>query len=79
MNFMKVNIKGVLLDSIEKEYEFEGKKGISYQLILYQFGKLQNIKVNKEVYDKYRYCINEELELECDIFIKGSYNLSYKG
>ena len=47
---MKVNIKGVLLDSIEKEYEFEGKKGTSYQLVIYQEGKLQHVKVPFELY-----------------------------
>ena len=32
---MKVIIKGILLDTIEKDYEFEGKKGVSYQLVIY--------------------------------------------
>ena len=76
---MKVIIKGILLDTIEKDYEFEGKKGVSYQLVIYQEGKLQNVKVPFDLYNLYKDELNKNIELVCDIFCKGSYSLSFKG
>lgn len=76
---MLLKIKGTLLDLIEKEYEFEGKKGISYQLVIYSEGVLQKVKVNHETFNEYKYYLNQEVELECNVFIKGSYSLSFKG
>lgn len=72
-------IKGILVDALEKEYEFEGKKGISYQLVIYSEGNLNKVKVPQEIYKEYVYELNKEIELECNIFIKGSYSLTYRG
>ena len=69
---MKVIIKGILLDTIEKDYEFEGKKGVSYQLVIYQEGKLQNVKVPFDLYNLYKDELNKNIELVCDILNKDS-------
>lgn len=76
---MKILVKGQLLDLIEKEYEFEGKNGVSYQLVIYSNGELLKVKVNNEIFDLYKYSLGQEIEILCDIFIKGSYSLSFKG
>lgn len=76
---MKILVKGQLLDLIEKEYEFEGKNGVSYQLVIYSNGELLKVKVTNEVFNEYKYLLGQEIEILCDIFVKGSYSLSFKG
>lgn len=75
---MIVNVKGVLLDTVAKNYEFNGKKGITYQLVIYSDGVLQKVKVDEKTYLDYKELINQELEFECNLFVNGSYSLSYK-
>ena len=76
---MIVNLKGILLDAIKKEYDFNGKNGISYQLLIYCEGVLQKVKVSQETYIEYKNYINQDIELNCNLFVNGSYSLTFKG
>lgn len=73
---MEVVVKGKLLDVLEKEYEFEGKQGISCRAVIYDNGKLEQIKVPRETVKHYRNMIGQDVDLKCSLFINGKYSLT---
>lgn len=74
---MEILVQGKLLDVLSKEYEFEGQKGISYQLVIYQNGSMEKIKVTRETGDGFKNKVGQDISLKCKIFINGKYSLSY--
>lgn len=73
---MEILVQGKLLDVLNKEYEFEGQKGISYQLIVYSTGSLEKIKVTRETAEMFKPKVGQDVNLKCKIFINGKYSLS---
>lgn len=73
---MEILVQGKLLDVLSKEYEFEGQKGISYQLVVYQNGSMEKIKVSKDTSEHFKAKVGQDVNLKCKIFINGKYSLS---
>lgn len=73
---MKVVVEGQLMKAKKKDYEFEGKKGTSYKLDIYDGDRLETVSVSAEVYAEHKNMIGDEVSLECSIFSK-SYNLKH--
>lgn len=72
---MEVNISGQLMDVEKKEYDYDGKKGISYKIIIYSDGSLYKVNVNPEQYLDYEKCVGTSVNVCCSIYVRGSYNL----
>ena len=75
---MKVIINGNLLDVITKEYEIDGKKGITHKLDVYCDGQLYKIAIPLEMVDSFKGLIGQAIELHCKIFVKRPYHLQIK-
>lgn len=74
---MKVILSGKVLNVFVKDYDFQGVKGTTYKLVLYSEEKSQlyNVTIKKEQFEQFEELIGQAVDLECDIYIKGSYNL----
>lgn len=72
---MNVILEGKLIDVISKEYDFEGQKGISHKLVIYKDGKTFNVTISAKRLREFTDLIGQEVEVKCNIYIKGSYNL----
>lgn len=73
---MKVFLSGNVLDVVSKEYEFEGRKGISNKVVIYSEGSLYHVKIKAGEINYYKELIGQAVELECNIFINGKCSLS---
>lgn len=73
---MKMTIVGTLLDVNSKEWEMEGKKGVSHKLHIKTLdGKYENVVIPGEMVQAYKDKIFESIEVETDLFVKGTYSL----
>lgn len=71
-------VKGKIIDKFAQEWEMDGKKGVTQKLVIYVGkGKVENVSLPTEVEKFYDGKINDDIELECDCFIRknGTYNL----
>lgn len=73
---MKVFLEGNVLEVEVKEYEFQGKKGISNKVVVYSEGKLYKIKIKSSDIDIYKNLVGEVIRLECNLFVDGKSSLS---
>lgn len=72
---MKVYLTGKVMDVISKDYEFNGKSGTSHKVVIYEDGALNNVVIQENQKDEFIGLIGTDVELQCTIFVKGSYNL----
>lgn len=72
---MKVSVTGQVMDVVSKEYEFNEKKGTSHKVVVYEEGKVYNIVIKEGDINQFVELIGSNVNLECDIFVKGTYNL----
>lgn len=74
---MKVILSGKILNVFVKDYDFQGVKGTTYKLVLYneKENHLYNVTIKKEQFEQFQELIGQAVDLECNLYIKGSYNL----
>lgn len=72
---MEVLIKGVLMEVHSSEYDYEGKKGISRKLYIYDGGIVYKVSVDEVSANYYRDFVGSPVEVRCSLFCKGQYNL----
>jgi len=74
---MKVILSGKIINVFAKSYEFQGVKGITHKLALYneEENHLYNVTIKKEQFEQFKELIGQAVDLECNLYIKGSYNL----
>ena len=74
---MKVILSGKIINVFAKNYEFQGIKGTTHKLALYNEEKnhLYNVTIKKEQFEHFQELIGQAVDLECNLYIKGSYNL----
>lgn len=68
-------VKGKVVDVLSKPWEMDGKKGISHKVAISDGVGITNIGIASEDVAMFKAMIGEFQEFDCDIFIKGSYNL----
>lgn len=73
---MQAIIQGQLMKVKKKDYEFEGKKGTSYKLDVYDGDRIESVSVSADVYSEYKDMVSESITLICSVFAK-SYNLKH--
>lgn len=76
---MEVILNGQLIDVESKNYEYEGKKGISVKLCIYSDGNLYKVSVNDEQAVYYKELIGQVVSVTCKLFCKGQFNLKLEG
>lgn len=72
---MKVSVNGQVMEVVSKDYEFNGKSGTSHKVVVYEEGKLYNVVIKEDDINQFVELIGTNVNLECDIFVKGTYNL----
>lgn len=74
---MKVLLSGKIINVFARNYEFQGVKGITHKLALYneEENHLYNVTIKKEQFEQFKELIGQAVDLECNLYIKGSYNL----
>lgn len=71
---LKVTVAGQLMKAKKKDYDFDGNKGTSFKLDIYDGDAIQSVSVPADVYAEHKDCIGDDIELLCNCFAK-SYNL----
>lgn len=72
---MKVLIKGKVMEVVSKEYDYNGIKGVSNKLCIYSDSRIYQVVIPQEQVDYFNTLIGDEIEILCNIFVKGTYNL----
>jgi hypothetical protein len=75
---MITKVVGHIVDQYSQDWDMDGKKGTTQRISIYVGkGKFENVAVAPEVAPFYKDKVGDDIELECDVFIKknGSYNL----
>lgn len=71
-------VKGKIIDKFTQKWKMDNKSGTTERISIYVGqGKLENVAVADDLADYYFDKIGEDIELECDCFIRnnGTYNL----
>lgn len=72
---MEVVLKGKVMEVFSKEYDFNGVKGVTHKVAIYKDGKIYNVTIDQKEISQFEELKNQDVEINCKIFIKGSYNL----
>lgn len=72
---MKVLIKGKVMEVISKEYDYNGVKGISNKICIYSDLRIYQIVIPQEQVSYFNELVGDEIEILCNIYVKGTYNL----
>ena len=73
---MQVTVTGKLIDIDKENWEFEGKKGTRYWITIKdQDKKLVQVKVDENSFPSYQEYLGQDIEIKCNIYIKGTYSL----
>lgn len=71
-------VKGKIIDQFTQKWEMDGKKGTTERISVYVGqGKFENVSVTDDTAPYYADKVGQDVELECDCFIRknGTYNL----
>lgn len=68
-------VKGKIVDVLSKPWEMNGKTGVSHKIAVSDGNSITNIGISESDIPMFKSMIGSEEEFDCDIFIKGSYNL----
>lgn len=74
---MKLMLSGKILNVFVKDYDFQGVKGTTYKLALYneEENHLYTVTIKKEQFEQFQELVGQAVDLECNLYIKGSYSL----